>query len=328
MGLSGAAVLAVDGGGSKTDAVLFGLDGEVLARARHGSGSPQVLGLHAAMAVVDAAVGEVLGQVPGAEVVRAHAYLSGLDLPEEVTAFRAVAAGAAWAPNDDAALQIDNDMFALLRAGTAEPDAVAVVCGTGINAIGVRRDGATVRFPAFGAITGDWGGGWQLGERAMWHAARAGDGRGPATSLTERIPLEFGLESVDAVIRALHFDRLPSAALSRLCPTVFAAATAGDEIAGRLVDRQAEEIVILAVTTLRRLDLLHAEVPVVLGGGLIASGDERLLGGIRSGIAAASPAARPIEVSAPPVVGAALLAAEGAGLGPSAIERLRAGLAG
>ena len=326
-------VLALDGGGSKTDAVaLAGPDadadaGTVLARARRGGSSPQVLGLEAAVAVVEDVIQDIHEKLPDAVPSRVHAYLSGLDLPEETAAFRRAVAGASWTPRDPAALVVDNDMFALLRSGTDEPDAVAVVCGTGINAIGVRADGRTVRFPALGTISGDWGGGWQLGEQAVWHAARAADGRGPGTALRDAIPEVFGLASLDEVIRALHFGRLTSSRLSALCPTVFQAADAGDAIAIGLVDRQAEEVVILAATTLRRLELLGADVPVVLGGGVIAAGDVQLMDGIRDGMAQRAPHARIVPVDAPPVVGAALLAATAAGCDAAALDRLRAGLA-
>ncbi|MBN9189082.1 MAG: N-acetylglucosamine kinase [Microbacterium sp.] len=317
--------IAIDGGGGKTDALAVDASGAVLARARAGGSSPQILGLDRALGVVDGLVGALIAQL-GAAPVRVHCYLSGVDLPEEYAAFRAAAAAASWAPADAEALVIENDLFALLRAGTDEPDAAAVVCGTGINAIGVRRDGRVVRFPALGAISGDWGGGWQLGEQALWHAARAVDGRGPETVLTGAVPVALGLGSVDDVIRALHFGRLPMAALSAVAPAVFAAASEGDAVAAGLVDRQAEEIVALAAAALRRLDLLGARVPVVLGGGVVAGGDERLMRGIRQGLAEHAPHARPVVVDAPPVVGAALLAAAALGAAPDALGRLASAL--
>jgi N-acetylglucosamine kinase-like BadF-type ATPase len=318
--------IAIDGGGSKTDAVAVDATGTVLGRARAGGSSPQNLGLEAAFAVVDRLVGDLRHHFGGARPDRVHTYLSGVDLPEEYAAFRAVAASASWAPLEPSALVVENDLFALLRAGADEPDVVAVVCGTGINAVGVRADGATVRYPALGNITGDWGGGWQIGEQALWHAARAIDGRGPATRLTESVPIAFGVDTIDDLIRELHFGRLPVEALSSAAPIVFEAAGAGDGVAGGIIDRQAEEIVILAATTLRRLDLLHADVPVVLGGGIIASGDERLLGGIREGLAERAPHARIREVRAAPVVGAALLAASALGADSDALARLEATL--
>ena len=78
---------------------------------------------------------------------------------------------------------MDNDTFALLRAGTDSPDAIAVVCGAGINCVGRAADGRIARFPALGMLSGDWGGGQHLAALALWHAARAEDGRGPATAL-------------------------------------------------------------------------------------------------------------------------------------------------
>ncbi|MDL9979284.1 N-acetylglucosamine kinase [Microbacterium sp. ASV49] len=316
-------VVAIDGGGSKTDAVALTLAGEVVARARAGGSSPQNLGIEGALGVLDGLMADLLGRLPEMRVVRVQAYLSGLDLAEEVAAFRAAAADAAWAPADASALVVDNDLFALLRAGTDEPDAVAVVCGTGINAIGVRADGATVRFPALGMITGDWGGGWHLGEQALWHAARAVDGRGPSTALTAAIPPVFGLSSIDEVIRALHVGDVPSDALSQICPALFACADAGDAVAQALVDRQVEEIAVLATTTLRRLGLLDADVPVVLGGGVIAAGNGRLMDGVRSALSVDAPHVRVVHVESPPVVGAALLALAGADADATALARAR-----
>lgn len=318
--------VAIDGGGSKTDAVAVDSAGAVLARARSGGSSPQNLGLDAAFAVIDGLVENLRGRLGVTRLDRVHTYLSGVDLPEEYAAFRRAAAAASWAPLDPSALVVENDLFALLRAGADEPDVVAVVCGTGINAVGVRADGRTVRFPALGNITGDWGGGWQLGEQALWHAARAVDGRGPATSLTDSVPVSFGVDAIEDLIRELHFGRLPMEALSSLAPVVFEEAAGGDAVAGGIIDRQAEEIVILASTTLRRLDLLDREVPVVLGGGVIAGGDERLLGGIRRGLAERAPLARIREVRTAPVVGAALLAATAIGADVEALARVEAEL--
>jgi N-acetylglucosamine kinase-like BadF-type ATPase len=66
---------------------------------------------------------------------------------------------------------VENDSFALLRAGTADANAVAVVCGAGINCVGTRADGKTSRFLSLGKISGDWGGGNQLGYDTLWHGS-------------------------------------------------------------------------------------------------------------------------------------------------------------
>ncbi len=180
-------VVAVDGGGTKTDAVALTMDGQLVARRRGPGSSPHFEGLGRSVEVVDGLVREVAGD---ATVRQVDLYLSGLDLPIEIERYRAAVEPLPWSQGG---LVIDNDLFALLRSGTDEPDAVAVVCGSGVNAVGVRADGATVRFPSLGNLSGDWGGGSGLGPEALWFAARDIDGRGEPTTLTTAICAELGV---------------------------------------------------------------------------------------------------------------------------------------
>lgn len=318
-------LVAVDGGGTKTDVVALGADGSVLGRVRGKDSCPQVIGVRKAVTRLDGLVTSALAEAALAtgdevRIVRAGIYLSGLDLPIEIEELRAGLAGVPWVEAAQSVL-VDNDTFALLRAGTPEREAVAVVCGTGINCVGRRADGVTARFPALGAISGDWGGGWELGEKAVWHAARAVDGRGPVTALAELVPAALGRPDMAAVIEDLHRGRLHRRVLPTLAPVLFRAAAAGDEVAGSVVDRQAEEVVLLAAAALRRLGLQHDDVPVVLGGGVLAARDPRLVRGIRDGLAAVMPHARLEFVTAPPVLGAALLVLEGDAAGPDTLAR-------
>nr|WP_300150110.1 BadF/BadG/BcrA/BcrD ATPase family protein [Propionicimonas sp.] len=296
-------IVAVDGGGSKTDAVAVTLAGDVVRTARGPGSSPQAEGLDASVQLVDRLVREVAG---GAPVARVGLYLSGLDLPREIADYRAAVSGRAWARGG---LDVDNDLFALLRAGTDERDAVAVVCGTGMNAVGVRADGETVRFLAVGAISGDWGGGYGLGLEALWHAARDVDGRGPHTLLTAAVETEFGLP-VAELSEQLHVGDRSHADLARLAPVVFAAAEAGDDVARALVDRQADEAVTFVRACVTRLDLAAAPVPVVLGGSIFQAGHAAMDARIAAGVAEVSPAARLVTLTRPPVEGAVLLTLE------------------
>ena len=303
-------VVAVDGGGSKTDVVALGLDGKPIARLRGPRSSPQLIGLAESVTLIDELVLEAAG---GAPVQRAELYLSGLDLPREVDAYSDAIAGHSWARE----VVVDNDLFALLRAGTAEPDAVAVICGTGMNAVGVRSDGASVRFPALGQLSGDWGGGSGLGAEALWYAARDEDGRGQRTALTAAVRARFG--AVPELIEQLHFGERSYGELAELAPVVFQLA-ATDAVAAALVDRQAAEVVAFVAACLRRLDLLGRPVPVVLGGGILRAGDPRLMTAIAAGLAEVSRHARVVHLTAAPILGAALLALEHSGAGPATLD--------
>jgi N-acetylglucosamine kinase-like BadF-type ATPase len=313
------AVLAVDGGGSKTDVLLADAGGRLLAHARGQGTNPQVIGIDLAISRIQALVEEVAGQCGlatdnGPVAGHAGVYLAGVDLPVEVEQVEERVRAAGWAPTH----VVDNDVFALLRAGTSNPDAVAVICGTGINCVGVRRDGATSRFPSLGPITGDWGGGGHLGEKALWWAARSEDGRAKASSLTGAVARHFALPTVMAVGEALHFGRLDEHRLSELTPLVFAEAAAGDWVAVKLVERLAMEIASMATVSLRRLDLLEAKADVVLGGGILRAGHAGLLADVESRIRAQAPDVTLRVVTDAPVVGAVLLALDHVGAGPEA----------
>jgi N-acetylglucosamine kinase-like BadF-type ATPase len=310
-------VVGVDGGGSKTHAVALTREGEVAGRGTGPGSSPHFVGVDRSLSIVDAAVRTALG---GREAAQVNVYLSGLDLDSEVAAYATAASATSWAT---ASTVVENDLWALLRTGTESADAVAVVCGTGINAVGVRADGATARFAALGPISGDWGGGSGLGEEALWHAARAEDGRGPATALHEAVLEGMGVGTIRELIEQLHAGDRALPELAVLAPAVFAAARAGDAVAGTVVDRQAAEGVAFARASLTRLGLLETEVPVVLGGGVIRARDERLIAGIAAGLAADAPRARMLIVDHPPIVGAGLLALATAGATPAARDRAR-----
>jgi N-acetylglucosamine kinase-like BadF-type ATPase len=201
---------------------------------------------------------------------------------------------------------------------------VAVVCGTGINCVGLRTDGRTARFPAVGRISGDWGGGGGLAEEALWHAARAADGRGGPTDLARTLPAHFGLPSMAALIEALHLGEIPHARRHEATPVLFATAAGGDPVARAVVSRLADEVVTMAVVALRRLDLLHQAAPVVLGGGVMAARHAQLMGEIGTLLAVRAPGAAVRVVTARPVLGAALLGLDDMGAPREAHARVRA----
>src|SRR6185503_2147122 len=130
--------------------------------------------------------------------------LAGVDFPAEEQALYDVATGRGWAQR----LTVRNDTFAILRAGTERGWGVAVVCGAGINCVGVAPDGRHARFPSLGAITGDWGGGYDLGLAAVSAGARGEDGRGPRTSLERAVPAHFGLTTPTELAEAIHAGRI------------------------------------------------------------------------------------------------------------------------
>jgi N-acetylglucosamine kinase-like BadF-type ATPase len=317
-------VLAVDGGNSKTDVALVREDGVVLASGRGPAFIPQSAGVAAAIDVIgetaQALRGDGLDRPAPPYADHVAAYVAGADLPIEEERLR----DELLARGYGGTVAVGNDTFALLRAGSAQPWGVAVVCGAGTNAVGVSPSGQVARFPAIGRLSGDWGGGYHLGEETLWHAVRAEDGRGPATALVDVVRSCFGTATVEDVVVGLHLGGFSLDRLHTLVPPLLAAAREGDRIARSLVERQAEEVAVLGVVALRRLGLLEQPCEVVLGGGVLTAGDPLLMSLIERRYAQQAPTARLIVTGVPPIVGAALLGLDRLGAAPEAYERVRA----
>ena len=264
--MSRVAILAVDGGNSKTDVALVNGDGSVLALVRGRLSSPQHLGVDGALAVVKGLLEEAVREAQlrdhaGRVAQVATLLMAGVDFPAEEDALRTAVERRGWAES----VHVGNDTFAVLRAGTERGWGVAVTCGAGINCVGVAPDGRHARFPALGAITGDWGGGYDLGLAAVSAAARSEDGRGPRTSLERAVPAYFGVTTPSELAEGIHTGRIDQRRVIELAPLLLAEAS-DDAVAAEIVEHLASEVVALARVALTRLELTQEPVEVLLGG--------------------------------------------------------------
>ncbi|MFI6503659.1 N-acetylglucosamine kinase [Nonomuraea typhae] len=310
-------ILAVDGGNSKTDLALVAADGQVLATARGGPFTPQSDGVPAAVTDTLRAVRQA-GMTTSPVLVAA--FLAGADLPVEEEALAAEFA----AQGVGGRIVVRNDTFALLRAGASGPSGVAVVCGAGINAVGVSPTGRTARFPALGKVSGDWGGGQDVAEEMLWHAVRAEDGRGPETTLATLVRRQFAVDSVEQFVLDLHFGRVDPDRVLDLAPGLFTAARSGDAVAAALARRLAGEVAVMAEVCLRRLELLETPAEVVLGGGMLTARDPLMTALLDGEFAVRAPRAKVIVADVPPIAGAALSGLDMLGATEEAKARLRA----
>lgn len=301
------AILAVDGGNSKTDVALVGSDGRLVAALRGPTTSHQQVGLEAGADRLAALVRQAraLGGLPasGHPAELAVYALAGADTAaDERRLTRAL---------DERGLArgsfVMNDSFAPLRAGSDRGWGVVLICGSGVNAAGIAPDGRRARLAALGGISGDWGGGGDVGLAALGAAVRARDGRGARTSLESLVPAFFGFARPIDLTRAIEAGTVPESRLRELSPVVFRTAGYGDPVARSIVDRLADELVAMACAIIRRLSLTRRQPDVVLAGGVFAARDEPFEARIRAGVRAVAHGADVRRSAALPVLGAALL---------------------
>lgn len=314
MGVS--VVVGVDGGNTKTDVAVATLDGNVIASLRGSGSNSHGLGSAGAVEVIASLVDAVEFERPAEH---GAFFLCGADVEQDIAELSSEIDARAWTRE----WTVDNDTFALLRAGSDRADAVAVICGAGINCVGRRADGSVARYPSLGWETGDWGGAEAVGREALFLAARAEDRRGEATALVDVVRSHFGMKTAYAVGEEVHYRRLRDVRLGELAPAVVAAAGDGDGVARALVERLANEIVLMVCRAFA--DLEFEEADVVLGGGMLAHGTghlhERVVAKLPSG-------AIPVVPDTPPVAGAVLAALDAVGASDDAKRRVREELRG
>ncbi|HEY3336386.1 MAG TPA: BadF/BadG/BcrA/BcrD ATPase family protein [Candidatus Limnocylindrales bacterium] len=320
-----ALLLAVDGGNSKTDVVLLRRDGSVIGTHRGPTVSHQQVGLEEAGRRLRAQVDALRASVaPGADIDAAVLCLAGVDFPADERAL-----ARAHGRSGFGRLALENDTIAGLRAGSPTGWGVGVVVGAGINAVGVAPGGRRARFAGLGPLSGDRGGGEELGLEALGAAVRAGDRRGARTSLERLVPEHFGMRRAIDVTLAMYHGQVPERRLEELAAVAVRAARDGDPVALRLLADLAAECAAFATAAIRRLSMTRLEVPVVLSGGVARGAGDLLADGVQERVRLGARGAFVVVLHAPPVLGAALLALDLVAPGDeAAADRARAGITG
>jgi N-acetylglucosamine kinase-like BadF-type ATPase len=306
-------VLAVDGGNSKTLAVVATAAGAVTGVGWGGctdlvgAGSATVA-LDELERVIRAAVADA--GVADADLAAVVLSLAGADWPED---FALIEAELGARLDFAVAPLVVNDAIGALRLGAPEWEGIAVICGT-YNAVGARRaDGTLFHL----ALWPDRTGGRDLAADGLRAVYREALGMGPATSLTARALDLYGADDGLEVLHALiGRDGLGPAAAERMAPCVLDEAEAGDPVARELVLAAGSVLGRQARVCAQRVSLAVAGAPVVLAGGVLGHRSPLL----PDAILAELPGARAVRETGPPVVGALLLAYDALGAAVDASE--------
>jgi N-acetylglucosamine kinase-like BadF-type ATPase len=303
------AVLGVDGGGSKTHALVADERGEVLGFASSGRSNWEDTGLEAAGAALAEAIGGALAaaQVPPGALAASAFGLAGLDWDPDRPML-----GALLDPLGLAGpRRLENDSFIALRAGASQPFGVVVIAGTGHVAAGRDPAGRTVRTLGLGPMYGDFGSATDVAEEAVRAVADAYTGRGPATSLSRLLPPLAGCASAEQLLQRLSRGLVP---LPEAAPLVLQEAEAGDPACRQIVLHAGASLGESAAVVARRLGLGGQRFELVMAGGLFRSRNRLLEGTLVDTMARQAPQAVPVHLTCRPVVGAALDALDLAGL--------------
>ncbi len=252
-------VVGIDAGGTKTVGLLADASGQVLAKARGGGANLHVQGeLGAEKVLYD--VLETL-EPPG-PIAAICLGMAGVDRPAE----KQTVLGVLRRLGLRRAVRIENDAFIALVAGAPERTGIVVVAGTGSVAYGADAAGGTARSGGWGYLLGDEGSAYWLGHAAVRRGIRAADGRGPATTLGDRVSRKLGLEVPAGLVAWFYDQERFRHRVAELASLVEEAAAEGDEAALELLDQAARHLARAARAVAGKLSFDGA-FPLVLAGG-------------------------------------------------------------
>jgi N-acetylglucosamine kinase-like BadF-type ATPase len=267
-------VLGLDGGGTRTVALIANEKGRVLGRGESGPANYHTAGLAQASANIQSAVTTAIadaGLVPQA-LTAAFLALAGVDRPGD----RQVMSAAVARLGLTCPVQLDHDAAAALAGATAGSPGAVVIAGTGSIAFAEDGYGNRARAGGYGPLLGDEGSGYDIGRKALVAVLRQEDGRSPATTLTEKIKQRFMLDRMSDLINLVYGNPAPlqRPEIAGLAPMVVEAARDGDSIAREILRVAGRELGLMAAAVLQRLQW-DADTPVLVAGngGVFAAGN-------------------------------------------------------
>ncbi|MGQ9554965.1 MAG: N-acetylglucosamine kinase [Anaerolineae bacterium] len=306
-------VVGVDGGTTKTIALVADSQGHILGAGRRGNSNWSGANVEIPMAVVVDAVQEALAQarLKGSDIAAGAFCLAGADWPEDHTRRADFLQRSGIAKR----VIVKNDSFGGLRAGTRRPYGVVIAAGTGVNAAVIAPDGREWAYGYYDYATG--GGASRIARNIIRCVLRHDDGRGPATALTSMVLAKLGYSTVEAMLRAIIARELPERRFLTLCPLAFEAAYGGDEVAAGIIVDEGLVLADYATGLIRRFGMQELEFDVVLSGSVFKGKGPLLIDTITQAVHRVAPRAQIVRLRYEPAVGAVLLAYDNLGISVS-----------
>ena len=263
-------VAGVDGGGTRTRAVV--LDGHrVIGEGEAGPSNPLRVGVsHGVTAIrdaIDRACGAAL--IHRDDLVAVGIGLAGVRRKDIRTRMHDVLVETLGVET----IEIVSDGDIALYGATDGKPGVVIISGTGSISVGVNRHGKRVYAGGWGPVAGDEGSGSWIARRALQMVARASDGRGPQTALTEAACEYFQVSAVEDLSTAIYAPTITNDRIAGFSRQVIATARIGDEVALGIIDEAGKELGKAAVAVIRKLKMEQDRFQVAFVGGVFAAGE-------------------------------------------------------
>ncbi len=261
-------VVGVDGGGTKTRAVLAAFDGSVLGEATGGPSNVQKKGIAGAADVIYDLVLKCIEKAGSSHQAMAHLVVGVAGAGRPSTRSELTSAISSLAQKNKtpfSQITVETDARIALEAAFPGKPVIVLIAGTGSIALHRADDGQIHRAGGWGSVIGDEGSGYAIAREACAAVMKEHDGRSEKTVLTDLVREHFGITDIEDLITKLQSEKTE---LAPFAEKVFEAVTRRDRVARQILIKGASEL----VECVRILTLAHPPkhiLPVCLMGGLL-----------------------------------------------------------
>jgi N-acetylglucosamine kinase-like BadF-type ATPase len=300
-------VVGVDGGGSKTHAVILDADSAIVGEGLAGPSNPLRVGIANAAAAIREAIDSACAtaHLRRTDLVAAEIGLAGARRKELTARMREALVGLGIGE----IIVVGDAEIALYGATEGEPGLI-VIAGTGSICCGINLRGKRVCAGGWGPIAGDEGGGAWIARRALRSIAHAVDGRGPATSLTAAASTYFHVSDPSDLSTAIYAPTITNERLAGFTKYVIEAAKTKDSVAREILDEGGRELGLAAAAVIHNLKLDQDTFQVAYVGGVFDAAEELVLASVREEVKRVAPNAYLAPPRFSPAVAAARMARE------------------
>jgi N-acetylglucosamine kinase-like BadF-type ATPase len=300
-------VVGVDGGGTKTEAVILDAEQRVLGSGLAGPSNPLRVGISGAAAAVREAIDNACAaaKLRRGDLVAAEIGLAGARRAELRERMRETISALGIGE-----IEVVTDADIALYGATDGAPGLVVIAGTGSICCGINSRRKRFCAGGWGPIAGDEGGGAWLARRALRAVAYASDGRGPKTLLTELACAYFHVTTADDLTTAIYAPTITNERLAGFGRDVVDAAKRKDAVALQIVMDGGTELGVAAAAVIRHLQMERDRFQIAYVGGVFRASGELILAPLRNEVKQVAPRAYFESPHFPPAVAAARMARE------------------
>ncbi len=300
-------VVGVDGGGTKTEAVIMDSDLRVIGEGRSGPSNPLRVGLTSAAAAIREAIDDACAaaKVRRSDLDAAEIGLAGARRHELRERMREMLAALGIR-----GIEVVTDADIALYGATDGAPGVVVIAGTGSICCGINARGKKFCAGGWGPLAGDEGAGAWIARRALRSVAWASDGRGPQTLLTEFACNYFHVSTADDLTTAIYAPTITNERIAGFGKDVVEAAKRKDAVAEEIILDGGVDLGRAAVAVIQNLQMEREKFQIAFVGGVFRAAGELIQRPLRAEVGKVAPRAYFEPPHFSPAVAAARMARE------------------